>query len=344
MINFKKIISRQPRLLDLPRVFGGYSIQPAFLLVNLTYDCNCGCRDCYQKFDNFYSAKNGMISAAQFEKILLDAKASFRFKPVIHFFGGEPLVNPEFAQMLKLADKYGFKSSLTTNGVLLDKYLENIKRSNLGQINISLDNIGERHDKERGYTGCFNKVLDSIKKIGEWENKIRSGKLININCVLSKNNLQYLLDLAVYFRDNNIKIDSLTFQHKYQNPSDFESKISVSGLKQAMAKIRQEKICYPIYFSPNIGPDDLESFYSDRKNFIISCNLPWLGLNILPNLEVTPGGGVLGCNTVVGDFDKESLGKIWNNQKMKEFRKKILKCGAPKNCFGCCHARYKQIT
>lgn len=82
-----------------------------------------------------------------------------------------------------------------------------------------------------------------------------------------------------------------------------------------------------------VDPQNLAKFQNN-------CNIPWLGLNILPNLEVTPGGGVLGCNQVVGNLKKESLKEIWNNSSMKKFRKDIIRDGLPALCFRCCHRQY----
>jgi len=199
-MNIKKIINKNPELLNLSKIFGEYAIQPFFLLIHLTLDCNCRCSFCYQKNDNFYSSRKGLIMPEDFEKILRDAKKSFFIKPLIHFFGGEPLLNPYFEEILKISDNYGFKSSITTNGILLGKYIKSICDSKLYQFNISIDDIGKKHDQLRGAPGCFNKIMANIKEIRQKELLIKNKKkIININCLVGEENYSYLFDLACYF-------------------------------------------------------------------------------------------------------------------------------------------------
>ncbi len=338
-MNIKKSIHKNPKLLNLARIFGEKAIQPLFLLIHLTLNCNCHCHACYQKDDNFYLSKNGIIRLNDFEKILKDAKKSFFIKPLIHFFGGEPLLNPYFVEILKLSDSYGFKSSITTNGILLDKYIDDILNSNLNQLNISIDDIGGRHNELRGVPGCFDKVIANIKEIRQKEPTYKSQqKTININCLIGEKNYSHLFDLAKYFSDNNVYIDTLSFQHQYLNLANFQQKIDLNILKSQLEKISNLKLNFKIYFLPDINVRDMELFYgSNNSSSKNNCNIPWLGLNILPNMEVTPGGGVLGCNQVIGDLKKENLKKIWNNNAVRKFRKNIIKNGLPAICNRCCH-------
>jgi MoaA/NifB/PqqE/SkfB family radical SAM enzyme len=116
------------------------------------------------------------------EKILAEIKSSFFIKPKIHFFGGEPLANPYFSQLLDLADKYRMETSLATNGVLLDRYLDRILKSNLNQMNISIDGLDSTHDRIRGIKGSFKKVMDDIRKLRGKEGQRK--KIINVNCLI----------------------------------------------------------------------------------------------------------------------------------------------------------------
>jgi MoaA/NifB/PqqE/SkfB family radical SAM enzyme len=341
-MNIKKVINKNPKILNLSKIFGDYAIQPFFLLVHLTLDCNCHCDFCYQKDNNFYLSKRGTIKPENFEKILKDVKKSFFLKPFIHFFGGEPLLNPHFSEILEISDDYDFKSSVTTNGILLDKYIKSINNSRLNQINISIDDIGARHDQARRVPGAFNKIIANIKEMRQRELFLKNRrKIININCLMGEKNYHHLFDLASYFRDNGVDIETLSFQHQYLNLSNFKQKIILDILKSQIMEIRNAKFNFKVYFLPNIKLNDMEKFYSKEPQYLKNnCNIPWLGLNILPNLEVTPGGGVLGCNQIVGDLRKERLSDIWNNDLMKKFRRNIINNGLPRVCDRCCHRQF----
>ncbi|MFB0560339.1 MAG: SPASM domain-containing protein, partial [Candidatus Lokiarchaeia archaeon] len=68
------------------------------------------------------------------------------------------------------------------------------------------------------------------------------------------------------------------------------------------------------------------------------CIAPWIAPFIQPNSDVIPCDGV---DITMGNLKKESLKKIWNNEKYKRFRKNIQKCGISHPiCKRCCHRQY----
>jgi len=339
-MNIKKFIYQKSKIFNLGQIFGGYAWQPFFLLIHLTLNCNCRCQYCYQKDNPFYQKRNGFIKPADLEKILTEIRSSFLIKPNLHFFGGEPLINPYFGHLLDLADKYRMETSLATNGVLLDRYSAQILKSNLNQMNVSIDGLDSIHDQIRGVKGSFEKVIDNIKKLRKKEGPKR--KIINVNCLILPDNHQRLVDLAVYFKDNRVDIDVLAFQHLYFNRPKNRPAIDLTVLKSQIDKLNKLRAKFNILVIPKIRFEDLTSYYllEKKAKFKNNCNIPWLGLNILPNLEATPGGGVLGCNQVVGDLKKQTLKEIWNGPLMRQFRKNIIKKGLPRICFHCCHRQY----
>jgi len=339
-MNIKKLIHRKLKLFNLARIFGSYAFQPLFLLVHLTLDCNCRCSYCYQKNDPFYTNRKGFIESVQLENILADIKKNFLIKPKLHFFGGEPLLNPYFSQLLDLAENYGMATSMTTNGVLLNRHLEQILKSKLKQINISIDGIEEEHDKMRQLKGCFREAIDNIKKLRANEGKNK--KIININAIVAPDNCEHLVDLALYFKDNAIDINVLAFQHMLSTPTNRGVRIDLGVLKSQIEKLKKLKTKFDILFIPEIKSEDLEKYYfsDDKSRFKNNCNMPWLGLSIFPNLDVAPAAGLLGCAQIVGNLRKETVKKIWNNLLMKKFRKNIVEHGLPENCFGCCYVQY----
>lgn len=338
-MNLKKVIYKNNKLLNSFRLLGDYSFQPFFLLFHLTLDCNCSCINCYQIADDFYQSKNGTIMPSDFEKIIKDAKKSFLIKPAIHFFGGEPLLNPHFMEIVKITEKYDFRCSLTTNGILLSRYLDCILQNRkLDQLNISLDDIGVKHDSLRNFPGSFEAATSSINQIREMEkkNKLKKRKIININCIINSRNYDHLFDVFSYYSENNIDIDMLVFQHQYGGENNY----NIKKLKDQISKLKEAKASFEIAIIPNVDMRFLDKFYVHySKKISGKCPVPWIGLNIMPNLDVTPGGGVLGCNQVVGSLKEGSIKEIWNGKRMKEFRKKIIANGIFPACAKCCHAR-----
>ncbi len=60
----------------------------------------------------------------------------------IRISGGEPLVRKDIVEIVEKIARLDFKDiSLTTNGVLLEKYAEDLKKAGLTRVNVSLDTL-----------------------------------------------------------------------------------------------------------------------------------------------------------------------------------------------------------
>ncbi|MCS6820673.1 MAG: radical SAM protein [Microscillaceae bacterium] len=128
----------------------------------LTYRCNASCAFCdiWQKPSPYITLENA-------ERNLYDLKRLG--VKVIDFTGGEPLLHRKIAELLDIAKKYKFITTLTTNTLLYPKYAEKI-RGKVDMLHFSLDSSNQaEHDTSRG-VACFNFVLQSIqiaKELGE---------------------------------------------------------------------------------------------------------------------------------------------------------------------------------
>lgn len=334
-LNLKRIIAQKPRILNLFQLGRGFSPFPLFYLIHLTLACNARCRFCYQKDLAFDVSRNEFLKIGDFEKILKQAKSFLFKKPLIYFFGGEPLFHPQFAEFLELTGKYHFPCALTTNGILLGKYLDKIAAAgNLSQINVSLYGAGEVHDKIVGRSGIFDEVVFSVRRLQE---SSRRKKIININCAINETNFDKLAVFASfldgYFK--NRELDALIFQYPMQK--EIWQEIDNSVFKAEIEKLKKMKFGFRIYFTSEKWFNDCRM--TEPSFFKGNCNLPWLGLGILPNLDIMPGGSVLTCTEVLGNLRENYLREIWNGGALRDFRSQILKRGLSPDCRGCCHAR-----
>ena len=77
------------------------------------------------------------------------------------FEGGEPLLRNDIQDILAESHKR-FHTSIVTNGWLLKTKLKSIENY-VDYMFVSIDGIGELHDKMRGISGSFNKAMEGIK-------------------------------------------------------------------------------------------------------------------------------------------------------------------------------------
>ena len=111
----------------------------------------------------------------------------------IRITGGEPLVRKElvsFIALLREIDEIE-DISLTTNGIFLERYLNNLISAGLNRINISLDSLNPKIYKKITRRDNLDDVIRGLKKA------IKSSiRPIKINVVLMKNLNDNLKDFA----------------------------------------------------------------------------------------------------------------------------------------------------
>ncbi len=157
---------------------------------NLIRRCNLLCKHCYSISGDVDFP--GELSTDEVFGVMDDLKG-FRV-PVLILSGGEPLLRPDIFEISKRAKEKGFYVGLSTNGTLIDERLiEPIAEIGYDYVGISLDGLGETHDRFRGRDGAF---VDSLKAVRLCRaNGIKVGLRFTMT-VDNAHQLPALLDLA----------------------------------------------------------------------------------------------------------------------------------------------------
>ena len=112
-----------------------------YLRISVTERCNLRCVYCVSPDSRGYEGSEDLLS---FEEITAIVQAlSQRGLRRVRLTGGEPLARPHLPDLVaQLAALPGIQDlSLSTNGILLPRYADLLKRSGLKRINISLDTL-----------------------------------------------------------------------------------------------------------------------------------------------------------------------------------------------------------
>ncbi len=127
---------------------------------NVTRRCNLKCVHCYSSSQNIkYS---GELTTEEGKDLISDL-ASFGC-PVILFSGGEPLTREDLPGLVQFAVDNGIRAVISTNGTLITKEKAAIFAGiGLSYMGVSLDGIGEIHDRFRGVKGAFDAAVRGIR-------------------------------------------------------------------------------------------------------------------------------------------------------------------------------------
>jgi radical SAM protein with 4Fe4S-binding SPASM domain len=132
--------------------------KPYFVHLSITNKCNAKCRGCVNwqitdaNFRNTVEDTDPVRDAKAISKIISRIKSEV----VICLYGGEPLLETEKIKVLlseieKYSGKRKIKYMLYTNGILLDKALEQFKEvlDKLWMVSVSIDGSAKQHEKVR---------------------------------------------------------------------------------------------------------------------------------------------------------------------------------------------------
>lgn len=130
-------------------------------MLSVTEKCQCRCARCAVRRRT--PAAGAELSDADITSLLSEfARLGGREAA---FFGGEPLLRPGLAGLVRAAKAAGLRATLTTNGLLLDKAAAlELAAAGLDGAGVSLDDPSpEVHDRERGSPGLWKKAVAGIQ-------------------------------------------------------------------------------------------------------------------------------------------------------------------------------------
>jgi len=179
---------------------------PTEVHLSVTRQCSAGCRGCY--VDSYRPGtrpdlESGELGLAGMKRVV-DVLAGMR---VFHLAlgGGESLELPWFFELADYARSRGIVPNLTTNGFRIDE--ENVCRCRVfGQINVSIDGLGEEYGFSRGFDGFAgaDRALRLLRRA-----RCNAG----INVVVSRKNLPLLEGILHYARKAGVnQVELLRFK------------------------------------------------------------------------------------------------------------------------------------
>jgi len=154
----------EPALLAPKRVPAG-----PVVIWNLIRRCNLTCKHCYSISGDVDFP--GELSTAEVFRVMDDLK-EFRV-PVLILSGGEPLMRRDIFEISTRAKTMGFYVGLSTNGTLIDTGLaKRIHETGYDYVGISLDGIGETHDRFRRKNGAYEGALAALRSLRDLGAKV----------------------------------------------------------------------------------------------------------------------------------------------------------------------------
>ncbi|SNS48892.1 radical SAM additional 4Fe4S-binding SPASM domain-containing protein [Ekhidna lutea] len=145
---------------------------PISMAIEPTTACNLRCPECPSGLRSF-TRPTGKLDTRLFEKIIEDVSDHLLY--LTFYFQGEPYLNPQFLEMVEIANQHKIYTTTSTNAHFLDD--ENAKRtveSGLNRLIISIDGASQETYESYRKEGDLTKVLEGTKNILKWRKKLKS--------------------------------------------------------------------------------------------------------------------------------------------------------------------------
>jgi len=314
----------------------GQPPMPVNITISLLYSCNSRCMTC-----NVYEKRVNNFSVEEYEKTFSAlGNAPYWFT----MSGGEPFLRKDIVEVCKAAYKYCQPGiiNIPTNGSLFNVIPERVEAIIQSCpetdiiVNLSLDDIGERHNNIRGFPGNWDrsmKTYSALKELSRYPNFT-----IGIHTVISAFNVKrfpeiyqelikmepdsYITEIAEERVELGTIGESITPEYDaYSGAIDF-----------LIGEMKQNKLkgVADIARSFRLEYYDLVKNYLLQKKQIIPC---FAGI---ASCQISPDGDVWPCcirADSMGNLREQNYDfkKIWNSYLAKRIRTSIKnrECACP---------------
>lgn len=169
---------------------GPYYSAPKLVVWDVTYACNLRCPHCLTASGKRRQTELDTAGA----KILIDRLAQAQVL-TLSLSGGEPFLRPDILDILRYACSKAMRIDIASNGVdISDEIVEALRELPIFQVQISIDGIGEQHDRFRQLPGAFASACRNVQRL------LDEGLAVSLSTTATRdniNNLEDIIELAL---------------------------------------------------------------------------------------------------------------------------------------------------
>lgn len=136
--------------------------RPSEVIWNITNRCDLFCRHCYVGADS-QTAGRELSSEEALDLVRQIGEAKV---PLLFITGGEPLMRPDFYDLIERAQAYGTKVVVSTNGLSIDdQAADRLVQYGVDYVAISLYGPEAFHDSYVGAKGAYRRTVTNIGRL-----------------------------------------------------------------------------------------------------------------------------------------------------------------------------------
>lgn len=194
-----------------------------YLRISLTDRCNLRCTYCMPAEGIVLREKSEFMTSEE----IIEIATTFVKMGVkkIRLTGGEPLIKKDIVNILTQLSQLPIELTLTTNAVLVDKYLQTFKDVGIKSLNVSLDSLKAARMNAISRRAYFDRIMANIDLLIDSEIDVK------LNVVLMKGvNDDEILDFIEYTKVNKVDVRFIEFMPFSGNEWDRSKMVSLQEI------------------------------------------------------------------------------------------------------------------
>lgn len=311
-----------------------------------TINCNLRCPMCDRmRKDDYLTHRDEQLPYEKTKAFLREA-GQLGIKYFLFIGGGEPLMDSNIIEYMRILKSYGVYVHLWTNGTLINEENAPQIAKLCDMVTVSLDHPDPSvNDISRGVKGATEKSINALKLLRK-----NSGKLfLRIHSVISALNINHLRDFADLAEEIGVTEiggaliapfgfvpDNMRFSKKQLG--EISNKIE-DFCEYAKTKGVALAGCYANVSAKIIqNLKHIHNMYEDNSAETSDKHITCMGL--WGQAQVRPNGDVSVCcftyKPILGNLHNNTFEEIWNSPRANELREKVKRgeyLDAP--CVGC---------
>lgn len=276
---------------------------PYSMSIEPTTACNLGCTECPSGLRQF-SRDTGTLDLKFFNEVMEQVSPHLIYLTL--YFQGEPFINQQFFDMVKVASNKNIFTSTSTNGHFLDeKRVEKTIESGLDRLIISIDGTDQETYEQYRVNGDLEQVIDGVERLEKMKKQEGKGPYTEIQFIVFRHNEHQVADMKKLFR----KLGSNKLSFKTAQVYDYNSKEEIIPINEKFARYARDE----------------EGKLKIKNKLLDHCWRMW------HSCVVTWDGNVVPCcfdkdaSHQLGNMKDRSFRDIWFGEDYQNFRNKILK-------------------
>lgn len=312
---------------------------PINLTVSVTYSCPSRCLTC-----DIWQKKVDDLSVDEYARIFPTLE---RVPIWVTLSGGDQFIRGDLDEIVKLVKSQIEPQivNIPMNGVITERIhnlLPKIAAATQGSqlvLNLSVDEIGNEHDRLRGAPGNWDKLLGVAQLIRDLKSTY-DHVVLGVHTVISKHNVDRIPEIA-HIAKETFRPDSyitevaenrveLKTMDKSIAPSTEDYRRAVAHLKQLIRDHRSRHPVARLVESLRLEYYDLAARVLEEKRQVIDCYAGWASAHLAPD------GDLWGCCVRaepmgnVRDYGY-NFARVWRSPQADEFRRSVRakECACP---------------